>query len=369
MSLGGLTYGEPVLAKHSDGRLEIFAFGTDGHLFRKAQAGPNQPFVSDWTPFSTDFQVFLYSEEVLFDPLTTRISWALHQNRSMYIFARTVRGRIVFAHTGVPTGFSDWKSISAIQDGHPAMGSPAATSAPTASSPLFLCVRAKNSAVLSKTLGSSVDDWGDPNRWDNHGGITSAEPVVGTERIGSTVLTSVYGRGTDNNLYWIGESVTTEGSLTHGVPFGEWQGLFNDSFPGAKLSGHPVITTPSGGVVWRGINGNLWSMGQRSFGVFSGPVDLGFASASDPAVTISNGTSWMFWQSPNGQLMMQRRLAGGSPESPVSLTSGLGVRVISKPSASTSADGRAAVIFVGSDSAVYHLRETAVGSGTFVEGT
>ena len=154
----------------------------------------------------------------------------------------------------------------------------------------------------------------------------------------------------------------------HGVPFGGWRRLFDDRFPGAKLSGPPVITSPSGDVIWRGINGNIWSMSQREFGVFSGPNDLGFASASDPEYVISGGNSWMFWQSPDGQLMMRRRRSGGAWEGPVSLTRSLGVKVISKPSASTSADGRAEIVFVGSDSAVYHLWETSVGSGSFREG-
>jgi hypothetical protein len=368
MSLEGLTYGEPVLAKHSDGHLEVFTVGTDGHLFRKAQAGPNRPFASAWTRFSTNFQVLAFSEEVLFDPLTTRISWAIHQNSTLYLFARTVRGRIVFAHTGVPTGYSDWQSISAIQDGHPAMGNPAAASATGPLDTMHLCVRAKNGAVLSKTLNSSIDDWGDPNIWISHGGILSSDPIIGKSLTGSTFQTSVYARGLDNNLFWIGESVSVESSGAHGVPFGVWQRLFDDSFPGAKLSGQPVITTPSGGVVWRGINGNLWTMSQRSFGVFSGPIDLGLPSASEPAFTTSGSFSWMFWQSPDGQLMKRRQRVGGSLEAPVSLTNRLGVRVISKPSASTSADGRAEVVFIGSDGAVFHMFETAVGSDTYGEG-
>jgi|ERR1043165_2386077 hypothetical protein len=363
MSIGGSVYGEPVLAKHLDGHLEVFVVGLNGHLFRKHQAGPAQPFVSNWTEFSTNFQVFAYSEEVLFDPLTTRISWAIHQNGNMYIFARSVRGRIFFTHTA-PGGWSDWKSISAIQDGHPAMGSPAATSATTGTDTILLCVRAKNGAVLSKSLGSLTDDWGDPNSWNNHGGVVSSEPVVGKSLSGSTFQTSIYVRGLDNNLYWIGESVTGG----RGTPFGTWQRLFDDSVPGAKLSGHPVITSPSTGVVWRGINGSIWTINQGSFGVFSGLSDLHLPCASDPAFTTFGGNSWMFWQSPDGQLMMQRRRAGMPVDSPVSLTSGLGVRVISKPSANTSVDGRAEVVFVGSDSAVYHLWETAVGSGSFGEG-
>src|SRR5215218_5782526 len=364
MSIGGSVYGEPVLAKHNDGHLEVFVIGLNGHMFRKRQAGPSQPFVAGWSEFPANFHALLYSEEALFDPLTTHISWAVHQNGTMYIFARSVRGRLLFSHTGVPTGFSEWKSVSAIQDGHPAMGSPAATSASTGTDTILLCVRAKNGSVLSKSLGSSVDNWGDPNTWTNHGGVISCEPVVRKSFSGSTFQTSIYVRGLDHNLYWIGESVTG----THGVPFGAWRRLFDDSFPGAKLSGQPVITSPSEDVIWRGINGNLWSMHQRGFGVFSGPIDLGLPSASDPEFVISGGNSWMFWRSPDGQLMMRRRRSGEPLESPVSLTRSLGVRVISKPSASTSADGRAEIVFVGADSAVYHLWETAVGSGSFQEG-
>lgn len=367
MSIGGRVYGEPVLAKHRDGHLEVFVVGLNGHLFRKHQAGPGQPFVADWTEFPTEFKAFAYSEEALFDPLTTRISTAIHQDGNLYVFARSVRGRILYARA-VPGGWSEWMSISAIQDGHPAMGSPAAATALTSSDGTLLFVRAKNGAILSKTLGSS-GDWGDPNVWVNHGGVGSSEPVVAKSFSGSTFRTSVYVRGTDKNLYWIGESVTTTSTGTRGVPFGAWQRLFDDRLPGAKLSGHPVAPGAEGSVIWRGINGNIWMMDHSTFGTFSRPpFDLNLPSAGDPALASIAGNSWMFWQSPDGQLMMRRHRAGGPWEAPVSVTSGLGVRVISQPSANTSVDGRVEVVFVGSDAAVYHLWETAVGSGTFGEG-
>src|SRR4028118_2224427 len=99
MPLGGSVYSEPVLAKHTDGHLEVFVVGLNGHLWRKHQAGPGRAFVANWTEHGTNFNSFTYNEEVLFDPLTTRISWAIHQNGSMYVFGRTVRGRIVYTFT------------------------------------------------------------------------------------------------------------------------------------------------------------------------------------------------------------------------------------------------------------------------------
>ncbi|MDQ3706219.1 MAG: hypothetical protein M3437_13605 [Chloroflexota bacterium] len=365
MPLGGSVYGEPVLAKHNDGHLEVFVIGLNGHLWRKHQAGPGQAFVANWTEHSINFTSFTYSEEVLFDPLNTRLSWAIHQNGSMYVFGRTVRGRIVYTFTGsFPTGWSDWKSISAIQDNHPAMGNPVVASATSASDSIFLAVRGKGGNVLSKRLFSSTDDWGDANNWSSFGGVVTGDPVVSKSVSGSTVQTSIYVRRFDHCLHWVGESV----GGGQGVAFGDWRRLFDEGFPAAKLSGAPVTAGPVSSIVWRGSNGNLWTIGHSSFGTFGGVVDLGFASASDPAIAISGGNSWLFWRSPAGQLMMQRRRAGGSPETPVSLTNNLPVRVVSKPSASTSPDGRVQVVFVGTDSAVYHLWETGVGTGTFQEG-
>lgn len=44
MPIRGATYGEPILAKHADGRLEVFVIGLSGHLYRKPQARPGQAF-------------------------------------------------------------------------------------------------------------------------------------------------------------------------------------------------------------------------------------------------------------------------------------------------------------------------------------
>lgn len=372
MSIGGSAYGDPVLVKHSDGHLEVFVVGLDGHVWRKPQSGPGQPFVPDWTRMAINFHVCpAYDEEVVFDPLTTRIRSAIHQNGATYVFARSARGRIFYTHTGVPGGYSEWKSISAMQDNHPPLGNPTVASALTNNDSIQLCVRAKNGNVLMKNLDNTDDDWGDPNVWRNFSGTVSGEPVVGKSLNGSTRFTSIYARGVDNTLYWVGESVVSGSARSggaHGVPYGAWTQLFSESFADAKLTGEPAMTSPEGGVLWRGINGNIWTLTQHAFGSFNGPVDLHLASAGDPLWVISGRDSYLFWPSPDGHLMMQHTPHGPGPRHPVSLTSTLPVKLYGKPSASTAPDGRVEIVFLGSDSAVYHLWETAVGSGRFNEG-
>ncbi|MBE2320312.1 hypothetical protein DVA67_030375 [Solirubrobacter sp. CPCC 204708] len=52
-SLGGPVTGDPALVRHPDGRLEVFARGTDGALWRSAQEPPAFAF-SAWAPLAPD---------------------------------------------------------------------------------------------------------------------------------------------------------------------------------------------------------------------------------------------------------------------------------------------------------------------------
>jgi hypothetical protein len=65
---------------------------------------------------------------------------------------------------------------------------------------------------------------------------------------------------------------------------------------------------------------------------------------------------------------MMRRSRSARPDAPVSLSGPTGVRMVGRPSAATSADGRVEVVCVSADGPIYHFYETGVGTGTFGEG-
>lgn len=369
MSLGGQTAGSPVIARHNNGRLEAFVVGLNGFLFRQAQPAPGAQFSGGWTPFPTTFNLFAYSEEVLFDPFTARLATALHPTGPLYIFGRTVRGRLVYAHfLENENRWSDWKSIAAIQDGHPPMGNPAAASAPLRSEAMSVFVRSRDGAVLSKNLSNSLDDWRDPgpNGWTNHGGIVGGEPVVSRKfnDAANTIETSVYVPGLDRNLYWIGERVSRHGpTLESVIPFAGWRALFS-GLPNALLAGNPAIASPASSVCWRGANGNLWTLPQRSFGDFGVPSDTGLPAVGDPAMVIAGNNTYTFFRSTAGRLIMLARRGGNPPEEPFTLP--MPVPAISDPSVTTTSDGKPHIVVTGADSQIYRFVEAA--PRTFSEG-
>jgi hypothetical protein len=76
MPLGGSVIGQPLLAHHFDGRLQVFVVGNDGAIWTFAQPSvrvvTRRPF-GPLTRMSTGFDNVFYHEEVIFDPLTTRL--------------------------------------------------------------------------------------------------------------------------------------------------------------------------------------------------------------------------------------------------------------------------------------------------------
>ena len=364
MPIGGLWSNEPVIAKHLDGHLEIFAIGLDGLLYRKHQMGQNQPFVEEWTAFSTDYRDFLYHEEVLFDPITTRISWTIGTGGEMCLFLRTTRGRTVFTRLEPnPVRWADWASVAAVQDGHRATGNPAATSFPVSGSfQVQVVVRSRSSEILHQ---SGIPRHHEQDRWDIVGSHISDDPVIVSRRAGSTLTTSIFARGVDGALWWNGSR--TGPGAGHGIPFAGLRRAHSRIPDGSHLAGQPVSAGPDS-VLWRGLDGNLWSSSFSTFGRFGYAVSLRVPSASDPAIVVHGTSQWIFWVAPDGHLMMRRRHGGGGVEAPVSISRTTGVSRFGRPSATTSADGRAEVICVGGDGAMYHFYETAIGSGTFGEG-
>lgn len=373
MPLGGVWPGEPVLAKHPDGHLEIFAVGTDGYLWRKHQNGPNQPFVNDWGRFPTHLNIFAYSEDVVCDPLTALPAWTFSDG-PVYVFLRNARGRIIYSYPGnFPTGWSDWKSLTAIQDGHPTMGNPITTRPPLRRpAPGFgkrVLVRARDGSLLVLVLAGTGPEYSVRDFGTRYGPLLAGEPA--TISGATSVLSSIYMRGCDGIIHRIGGIIPRP---TPDQPFprdfeSEWRPLTSPN----AVAGRIVPTTEVGDVLWRGTNNHLWQLSQPGLGSYGPPQDLGFEIAGDPAFTIfeefsSTGREncWVFWRTPDGTLQMRLKRSGGSWQPPRTIWNG--VPVISNPSANTSANGRAEVVFVGADCQMYHLRETRPASGTFIEG-
>jgi hypothetical protein len=365
MPIGGFWTSQPTLARHLDNHLEVFAVGVDGNIYRKHQIGPDQGFVADWTMMDPHLNIALHNEELIFDPLTTRIGYLADGAGRTTIFARTVRGRTVYAYTQ-PGGWTPWHSLAAVQDGNAAIGNPVGLMPFEGASLGLLFTRGRNSRLLWKERGNGLEDWGDPGNWSDLGGTISSE-IAAAQLVDDptrTTTISLFVRGHDHDLYWNGQTVTETDPDTHGRPFGAWTSAGLVNIPGARLTGNPIASGPFH-AVWRGENGSLWTATVDTQGRFSAVADLHVPISGDPAVAARQTTTWTFWRSLEGRIMMRR---SGAPSAlgPVAIWSG--TPAIGDPAASVSFDGRPEVVFLGADGQFYHLWEIPGRPGTFGEG-
>ena len=356
IDLGGRVNADPVVLRHPDGHLEVFVVGHDSRLHRKPQQGPDQAFAPDWARFPDELGVFLYREQVHIDPLTARPAVGTEEDRAV-VFARTARGRIVYSfHRGDHHApWSEWKSLSAIQDGHPAIGNPAVVRDPNSSALRLFTRGVGNDLIEKQRSGRGPEDWGDGARWHSHGGVIADDPAVVMVGPNPAQLV-VCARGLDGEAWWFGQEVRTENGSTHGAP-PKWMRLAAGA-PRAKPLGRPIPRNPHRAVLWRGMDGNAWSKDERpGFGNYADRCrDSGTRVASDPAVVLVPGREYQFWVRHDGALIMAR-FQNGAWE-PVQV---LDRDVLGTPSATTTHDGRAVVTFRKSDAKVHLMVENQPG--------
>ncbi|MBM3673746.1 MAG: hypothetical protein FJW88_02155 [Actinobacteria bacterium] len=257
--LGGNLVGEPAAVSWGQGRIDVFARGTDNGLY-------HQWYDNGWSGWESLGGVLASAPAVS--------SWAPGR---LDVFARGAAGDLI--HRYYDNGWSAWESLS---DPGTIGSSPSATSWALGRIDVFVA-SATDSQLLHRPYAHAWGTWG---AWEGLGGVLVGAPAATAwtpERIDVVV------RGSDNAMHqaayrsgwagwsWVGGVLTappaivssalgvldafvvgTDGAVYRGTNFGGWHGW--KRVGGAATSGPAVASWRAGriDVFVRGTDSALW---------------------------------------------------------------------------------------------------------------
>ncbi len=277
-SLGGVITSTPALISNADGRLEAFARGTDGAVWHIWQTAPS----GGWSGWASLGGV------ITSDPCAVR-----NADGRVEVFARGTDGALWHIwQRGPQQGWSGWASL-----GVQLIGNPVAANNKDGRLEVFM--RGNNGALLHVWQTAPNNGW---SGWASLGGILTTDAAVAQNADGRL---EVFGRGTDNALWHI------------------WQTAPNNGWSGWASMGGLITSAPS---VGRNADGRLEV----------------FARGTD-------GASWHIWQT--------------APGSGWSGWSSLGGGIVGDTAVVNNKDGRMEIFLRGTDLALYHRWQTAPSNG------
>lgn len=328
--INGRWQNDPVLGKGFFGALIVLGVGVDGAVWYRWQRAPNGPWGDDWGRLPDEFVAVAYREPAIFDPVTSRPSVVLNDDR-LWVFLRSARGRILYIRQdSTESGWSNWRSIGGIvEGGDPVIGNPVAVSSDNR---ILVFARGRDGDLLSKSQrGLGADHW---DEWISWGGLLSGDPCPISDAVASRQLL-VYVRGLDQQIWVKGHAVAPSVDIA-------WTALDCPNDPGALLSGSPVPGPTF--VAWRGIDGRYRIKEQLTSrsGIPDSPCQVEFEMAGDPVHCVHpNGNRDVFWRAPDGGLMRRFGPVAGSGIEPTRIADG----VLGQPIVNTSEDGRVEIIY------------------------
>lgn len=248
-SLGGVITSNPAVVRNADGRLEVFARGTDGALWHVWQTAPN----SGWSGWAS------LGGRITSDPAATT-----NADGRLEVFARGTDGALWHIwQGGAQQGWSGWASLGVQFAGVPVPGR-------NADGRIEVFMRAHNGALIHVWQTAPNGGW---SSWASRGGVITSDPAVGNQADGRL---QVMARGSDNALWTIGQSAPNNG-------WGGWASL------GGVITSNPVLGRNKDGrleAFARGTDGAVWHLWQTAAnGAWSGWGSMGGRVTSDTAVT------------------------------------------------------------------------------------
>ena len=314
-SLGGVITSSIAVANNADGRLEIFARGTDGALWHQWQTAPSAGPWSGWSGLGGG---------IVGTP-------AVGQNADgrLEVFVRGTDGALWHQWQVAPNG--TWSGWSFLGGGirNPVVGR-------NADGRMEVFVRGDDGAVWNIWQVSPNGTW---SGWNSLGGVITTGIGVGNNADGRL---EVFVRGTDGALWHQWQTAPSSG------PWSGWASR------GGGILGTPAVGRNADGrleVFVRGTDSSLWHIWQGAPGTWGGWSPLGGVLTSDLTVgnnadgrmeVFGRGTDralWHLWQTaPNSSWSGWSTLSGG----------------IDLPVVGRNGDGRLEVFVKGDDAAVWN---------------
>lgn len=277
-SMGGVITSDPVVAQNADGRLEVFARGTDNAVWHQWQTAPN----NGWSGWASRGGI-----------ITSNIAVARNSDGRMEIFARGTDNALWHQWQTAPSnGWSGWGSLGGVITSDPTIGM-------NADGRMEIFVRGTDNAVWHKWQTAPSNGW---SGWASRGGVITSNIAVARNADGRM---EIFARGTDNALWH------------------QWQ------------------TSPSNGWSgWGSLGGVITS--DPTIGMNADGRMEAFARGTDNAV-------WHRWQT--------------APSNGWSGWGSLGGIITSKITLGINADGRMELFVRGTDQAVWHRWQTSPSNG------
>jgi hypothetical protein len=325
--LGGNILSNPVVARNSDGRLEVFVIGTDHALYHKSQliAGGN-----GWTDYSS------LGGNIINNPAV-----AMNSDGRLEVFVIGTDHALWHIFETAQSSSNSWSGYGSL--GGNIISNPAV--AMNSDGRLEVFVIGTDHALwhIFETAPSSSNSW---SGYGSLGGNIISNPAVAMNSDGRL---EVFVIGTDHALWHIFETAPSSSSI--------WSAFI---FLGGYVISDPAVAQNSDGrkqVFVIGSDHALYSISQVavSSSSWSGYGYLGgtIADNTSPAVALnSDGQLQVFVVGPGNAIFYKFQITPGSSSWTDYVS--LGGVVISNPVVATNSDGRLEVFVIGSDQALYH---------------
>jgi acylphosphatase len=313
------------VAVNADGRLEVFATGTDNALWHIWQTAPN----NGWSSWAS-----------LGGVLTSSRAVGRNADGRLEVFVRGTDDALWHKWQLTPGGaWSGWTSLGGVITSDPFVSR-------NLDGRLEIFARGTDKALWHIWQMSPNNGW---SGWASLGGIITSNPVVAQNNDGRL---EVFARGADNAVWHIWQTVPNNG-------WSGWASL------GGVITSIPSVVRNADGrleVFARGLDNALWHIWQTApNNGWSGWASLGGIITSDPAASRNadgrlevfarglDNALWHIWQTaPNN------RWSGWASRGGV---------ITSDPSVANNRDGRLEVFARGLDNALWHIWQTAPNNG------
>ena len=235
-SLGGEITSDPCVVSNADGRLEIFARGTDNALWHIWQTAPSDGW-SDWAS--------LWGEsKITSDPCVVS-----NADGRLEIFAHGTDGALWhFWQTAPNNGWSGWASLGGDTQGSSLTTRPVVGRNQDGRLEVF--ARGTDNVLWHIYELAPNGSW---SGWTSLGGEITSDPCVASNADGRL---EIFARGTDNALWHIWQTAPSNG-------WSDWGSLYGES----KITSDPCVLSNADGrleIFARGTDGALWHIWQTA---------------------------------------------------------------------------------------------------------